>query len=122
VAPAQSAPGLSTARVERLYAIGRYYWNLRTASAVRKSVKYFGEIVALDPQSPVGYAGLADAFATIGDYCYDTHRPTIYFARAEAFAREALTFDPAFPPAHATLGFLLLHRKRLHDATLELRR
>jgi DNA-binding winged helix-turn-helix (wHTH) protein len=117
-----AAPPTGTPQMERLYAIGRYYWNLRTSRAVRKSVKYFGEIIQRDPQSALGYAGMADAYATIGDYCYGTHRPKIYFARAAAYAREALAVDPAFPPAHATLGFLLLHQKRLRDATIELRR
>jgi tetratricopeptide (TPR) repeat protein len=65
---------------------------------------------------------MADAYATIGDYCYETHRPKIYFARAAAYARQALLRDPAFAPAHATLGFLLLHQKKLQDATIELRR
>lgn len=111
-----------TVQIERLYALGRYYWNLRTSSAVLESVKYFGEILRLDPQSELGYAGMADAYATMGDYCYGSHRPAIYFARAAAFARQALIVNPDSAPAHATLGFLLLHQKKLHSATIELRR
>ncbi len=115
-------PPAEIAQIERLYTIGRYYWNLRTSSAVRTSMKYFGEIIARDPQSELGYAGMADAYATIGDYCYGTHRPAIYFAQAAAYARQALIIDPRSAPAHATLGFLLLHKNRRHDAMVEFRR
>jgi DNA-binding winged helix-turn-helix (wHTH) protein/Tfp pilus assembly protein PilF len=115
-------PSADTAQIDRLYAIGRYYWNLRTSSAVRTSMKYFGEIIQQDPQSELGYAGMADAYATMGDYCYGTHRPAIYFARAAAYARQALIIDPRSAPAHATLGFLLLHQKERYAATIELRR
>ncbi|HMF27857.1 MAG TPA: winged helix-turn-helix domain-containing protein, partial [Candidatus Cybelea sp.] len=115
-------PTAKTAQIERLYALGRYYWNLRTSSSVLKSVKYFAEVIEREPESPLGYAGLADAYATIGDYCYETHRPKIYFARAAAYARQALLRDPAFAPAHATLGFLFLHDQRPDDAIAELRR
>lgn len=115
-------PSASAAQIERLYALGRYYWSLRTSSGVLKSVKYFAEVIEREPESPLGYDGMADAYATIGDYCYETHRPKIYLARAAAYARQALLRDPAFAPAHATLGFLFLHDQRLDDAIAELRR
>lgn len=111
-----------TVATERLYTLGRHYWNLRTSSGVLTSVKYFVEVIRRDPESPLGYTGMADAYATIGDYCYGTHRPKIYLARAAAYARQALLRDPDFAPAHATLGFLFMHEKKLRYAIAELRR
>jgi len=103
---AMSKP-LST-RGARLYAIGTYFWNERTRDGVRKSLTYFAQVVNTDPTDPRGYAGLADANAMIGAYCYGTHGPSVYFARATAYAKEALALDPDSAEAHAVLGVLAL--------------
>jgi len=104
---AASQKALST-RGARLYAIGTYFWNERTRDGVRKSLTYFAQVVNSDPTDPRGYAGLADANAMIGAYCYGTHGPSVYFARARAYAKEALTLDPDSAEAHAVLGVLAL--------------
>src|SRR6516162_8415447 len=39
----------------RLYVIGRYYWNLRTAGGVQKSIQYYRQVIYRDPESPLGY-------------------------------------------------------------------
>ena len=93
-----------SARGARLYAIGTYFWNERTRDGVRKSLTYFAQVVNTDPTDPRGYAGLADANAMIGAYCYGTHGPSVYFARARAYAKEALTLDADSAEAHAVLG------------------
>jgi DNA-binding winged helix-turn-helix (wHTH) protein/Flp pilus assembly protein TadD len=116
-----AAPGLSE-KGARLYQIGEYYWNLRTRDGVTKSLEYFGQVVDADPKSPVGYAALADANITVGDYCYGTHRPAVYFARAAQYAQQALTLDPNSAQAHAALGFLALRRNDKTLAVAELQR
>jgi DNA-binding winged helix-turn-helix (wHTH) protein/tetratricopeptide (TPR) repeat protein len=107
---------------ERLYQIGMYYWNLRTYDGVEKSILYFTRLVDSDPNDSRGYAALADANITMGDYCYGTHRPQLYFARAQAYIAKALTLDPSSAQAHAALGFLALHRNNSAIAMTELRR
>ncbi len=107
---------------ERLYQIGLYYWNLRTYDGVQKSVAYFTRVVDSDPDDARGYAALADANITIGDYCYGTHRPDVYFARAQAYSEKALALDPSSAQAHAALGFLALHRNNSAGAMAELQR
>ncbi|HEY6326484.1 MAG TPA: winged helix-turn-helix domain-containing protein [Candidatus Cybelea sp.] len=116
----QSAP--LSAEGARLYAIGRYYWNLRSAAGVENSMRYFARVIDLDPASPLGYVGLADANESMGDYCYGSHRPRVYFARARVYAVEALALDPDSAPAHATLGLVELHARRTAAAAAELRR
>jgi tetratricopeptide (TPR) repeat protein len=106
----------------RLYAMGRYYWNLRTAVSVRKSIEYFTRVIEREPESPFGYVGMADANVTMGDYCYGAHRPSDYFGRARAYVREALVLDPRSVPAHATLGFILLHERKPLAAIAQLHR
>jgi DNA-binding winged helix-turn-helix (wHTH) protein len=106
----------------RLYAIGRYYWNLRTSDGVEKSMRYFARVIDLAPGSPLGYAGMADANETLGDYCYGAHRPRDYFARARAYAAKAILLDPQSATAHATLGFIALHEREDAAAVAELQR
>jgi DNA-binding winged helix-turn-helix (wHTH) protein len=106
----------------RLYAVGRYNWNLRTSDGVRKSMRYFARVIDLAPGSPLGYAGMADANELMGDYCYGEHRPRVYFARARAYAAKAILLDPQSAPAHATLGFIALHEHDNAVAMAELRR
>lgn len=118
----QAGPTALSDEAARLYAIGRYYWNLRTADGVQKSMQYFREVIDREPASPLGYVGMADAYESIGDYCYGTHRPRFYFARARAFAAKALLLDAQSAAAHATFGFVALHAGQDAVALAELRR
>ena len=45
-----------------LYLKGRFFWNKRTATEVRKSIDYFNEAVAKDPGYALAYAALALAW------------------------------------------------------------
>jgi DNA-binding winged helix-turn-helix (wHTH) protein/tetratricopeptide (TPR) repeat protein len=114
--------GALSAGGERSYQIGRYYWNQRTRDGVQKSIGYFSQVVDTDPRSPRGYAALADANEAMGDYCYGTHRPSVYFARAREYARKALALDRNSAEAHAALGLLALHRNEMPLAAAELQR
>jgi DNA-binding winged helix-turn-helix (wHTH) protein/Tfp pilus assembly protein PilF len=111
-----SAAGLQS------YQIGRYQWNLRTRDGVRKSLTYFARVVNLDPEDARGYAALADANVAMGEYCYGTHQPSVYFARAQEYATRALALDPNSAEAHAALGILALERNDVTPAMTELRR
>ena len=112
---------LSTAGFQS-YQIGRYNWNLRTRDGVRKSLTYFARVVDLDPQDARGYAALADANVVMGEYCYGTHQPSVYFARAKEYAIRALALDANSAEAHAALGILALERNDATPAMMELRR
>lgn len=106
----------------RLYQLGRYYWNTRTREGVTSSLALFVRVIDADPNDARGYAALADANVTMGDYCYGTHLPAVYFARAEAYAKRALALDPNSAEAHAAIGSLALHRADLRTAKAELLR
>lgn len=117
-----AAPQALSDEGTRLYHVGRYYWDMRTRDGVQKSLNYFAQVIDTDPYNALGYAALADANMAMGDYCYGTHRPSVYFARAQQYAEKALTLDPNSTEAHAALGLLALDRKDMTVAVAELRR
>jgi DNA-binding winged helix-turn-helix (wHTH) protein/Flp pilus assembly protein TadD len=90
----------------RLYAIGRYYWNLRTPDGIAKSIEYYSRIVANDPRDARGYAGLASANAIEADYKYGPSPVKAYIAKARTYAQRALELDPNNSEAYAVLGLL----------------
>lgn len=105
----------------RIYAIGRYYWNLRTREGVQKSLTYFAHVIDSDPNNPLGYAALAQANATMGDYEFGTQKPAVYYARAHAYAEKSLALDKNSGEAHAALGLIALNQSKLNIALDELR-
>lgn len=119
--PVHQVPALS-ADGARLYAMGKFYWNQRTAAGVAKSVRYFQQVASTDPRDPRGYAGLAVAYAIEGDYGYGNLGKTESFERAKAYADQALALDPDSAEAHAALG--VVEVKQHHDtaAQIEYRR
>jgi len=46
-----------------------------------------------DPRDARGYAALAEANATMGNYQYGSSKPGVYFARARGYAQKALVLD-----------------------------
>lgn len=106
---------------QRLYAIGRYYWNLRTQGGVQKSLDYFAQAIDRDPNNARAFAAMADANVTMGDYCFGTHQPSVYFSRAQEYANQAVMLDGKSSEAHASLGFIRLHQNRVDEGIGELR-
>ncbi|HET7814011.1 MAG TPA: winged helix-turn-helix domain-containing protein [Candidatus Baltobacteraceae bacterium] len=106
----------------RLYAMGQYYWNQRTASAIAKSERYFQQVIATDPKISKGYAGLASAYAIAADYGYGSSSPKLELTKAAALAREALARDPESAQANAVLGLVAVDRERMQEAFVFYRR
>ena len=106
IAPGRAIGTTAAAQNARLYTIGRYYWNLRTKDGIEKSQEYFSRIIANDPHDARGYAGLALANAIMADYGYGNAPAKVDIARARAYAREALTYDPNDGDAYAVLGMI----------------
>ncbi len=106
----------SDRQAARLDAIGRYYWDLRTRTAVARSMRYFTQAIDTDPQDSQGYAGLALANAVTGYQGYGPGSSLVYIARARAFARKAIELDPNSSDAYAVLGATESSRARLQRA------
>jgi DNA-binding winged helix-turn-helix (wHTH) protein/Flp pilus assembly protein TadD len=120
--PQRPAAALSPATVAaadtRLYAIGRYYWNLRTRDGIAKSVEYFARVVANDPHDARGYAGLASANAIMADYGYGSASMQDDIGRARGYARKALAVDPNNGEAYAVLGLIASETAKENSAQL----
>jgi DNA-binding winged helix-turn-helix (wHTH) protein/TolB-like protein/Flp pilus assembly protein TadD len=86
------------------YVKGRYFWNKRTNTALKKGLEYFRQAITLDPSFADAYVGVADSYATLG--LYAVVPPKEAFPAAKEAAKRALEMDDELAAAHATLGFI----------------
>ncbi len=86
------------------YLKGRFYWNNRTSDDLKKAVEYFEQAIALAPDWPLGYAGLAGAYAVMPQY--SSMRSSEAMPKAKAAAVKALEMDESLGEAHATMGLI----------------
>jgi TolB-like protein/DNA-binding winged helix-turn-helix (wHTH) protein len=89
------------------YLKGRYYWNQRTPSGVKKSIEFFERAAERDPNFAPAYAGLADAYnfsSILGVLPPEESSP-----EAKAAATRALVLNPHLSEAHAALGLVKSH-------------
>ena len=86
----------------QLYLKGRFYWNERTAEALKKSIDYFNQAIELDPGDALSWAGLADTFVLIPNY--SAGAPQEFYPKAKAAARRALELDETLAEAHTSLA------------------
>jgi DNA-binding winged helix-turn-helix (wHTH) protein/tetratricopeptide (TPR) repeat protein len=123
VAHANRAPdaGLSPDGA-RLYAMGKFYWNQRTAQSILKSLRYFRQVTKTDSRDPRGYAGLAVAYAIEADYGYAHSGKPQALALAKEYADRALGLDANSAEAHAALGLVETIQRHVTAGQIEYRR
>jgi tetratricopeptide (TPR) repeat protein len=92
-------------KLESLYLLGRYQWNLRTADSLARSIDAYNQAVALDPQYAPAYAGLAESFELLPEYSHVDQRD--YYARARVAAARAIAIDPNLAAGHRAMAFFL---------------
>jgi serine/threonine-protein kinase len=85
-----------------LYLKGRFFWNKRTPEDLTKSVEYFNQAIAMDPNYALAYAGVADAYVLYPDYGLGT--PAEFNPKAKEMALKALSLEPSLGAPHAALG------------------
>jgi DNA-binding winged helix-turn-helix (wHTH) protein/tetratricopeptide (TPR) repeat protein len=87
------------------YLKGRYYWSKGTTPALEEAIRQFDEAQRFDPNYPLAYAGLAEAYVLLGSH-YDTpeHNPVDAMSRAKAAAIKALQLNDALAEAHTAVG------------------
>ncbi|MBV9408473.1 MAG: winged helix-turn-helix domain-containing protein, partial [Candidatus Eremiobacteraeota bacterium] len=104
-------PPALTGEAARAYAVGEYDWNRRTEPMLRAGMEQFARVIELAPDDARGYAGMAAAYTTAGDWGYDRIAPRdVAFRKAEEYAREALRRDPHSGEALASVGWIALGR------------
>ncbi|WP_179957498.1 winged helix-turn-helix domain-containing protein [Exilibacterium tricleocarpae] len=87
-----------------LYLLGRHFWHQRTPEGIKKALEKFSQAVAIDPQSAMGYSGLADAYLFSVLYADMDHGQALTLAQENA--SRALALDPNLAAAHASQGLI----------------
>jgi serine/threonine protein kinase/tetratricopeptide (TPR) repeat protein len=92
-----------------LYLLGRHFWNKRTDSDMLKSIEYFEKAIEIDPEYALAYAGIADAYVTLGEWVYLPAKEA--YPKAREQAQKALELDSMLAEAYSSLAVV----KRLYD-------
>ena len=87
------------------YLRGRFYWTHR--GDLHKSIEAYQQAIQKDPQYALAYAGLASAYALLGQVPYDDMSPSEAKPKARAAAERALQLYPQLAEAHAVLANVL---------------
>jgi len=89
----------------QLYLKGRFFWNKRTGSDLKKSIDYFQQAIAADPNYALAYAGVADGYVWLPGYSVGTPRDC--YPKAAAAAKKALELDGTLAEAHTSLALAI---------------
>ena len=84
------------------YLKGRFSWNHRTELGLEKSLEYFQQAAAKDPNYAPAYAGEADSLLVLSDWGLIPPGPA--YQQAKTAAMKALSIDESLPEAHASLA------------------
>jgi serine/threonine-protein kinase len=95
-------PFTSDSEAYTAYLKGRFHWNKRNVTEVRKSIGFFTEAIDADSSFASAYAGLADAYVVLG--MYGAFSPDEVMPRARDAAERALQIDERLAEARVTLG------------------
>jgi serine/threonine-protein kinase len=87
-----------------LYLEGRFNWNKRTETGLKRSIELYQEAVSKDPNFALAFAGIADAYSFLGRL--GLARPTEVFPKAKEAAEKALQMDEALAEGYVALAFI----------------
>ncbi|HTC93140.1 MAG TPA: tetratricopeptide repeat protein [Terriglobales bacterium] len=100
--PAQAASTQINPAAYDAYLLGRYYWEKRNQQGLKKSIDYFNQAIAIDPNYALAYSGLADSYHVIGNYGIMPADEAV--VKSEAMAQKALSIENNLAEAHAVLA------------------
>jgi TolB-like protein/Tfp pilus assembly protein PilF len=101
---AMSTKPTANSEAYELYLKGRFFWNKRTAEDLPKSVEYYNQAIAKDPNYALAYAGLADAYGLYPDYGVGASAE--FYPKTREMAMKALSLEPTLGAPHAALGLV----------------
>jgi len=90
--------------VYQLYLQGRFYLNKRTPEDILKAIKFFENVIKLEPNYALAHAGLADTYCLLERYGVYAHKDSI--PRAEVAALKAIEIDNDLAEAHTSFGYI----------------
>jgi len=86
------------------YLRGRLYWTNR--GDLHKGIEAYQQAIDKDPNYALAYAGLARAYALLGQVPYDDMPPVAAKPKAREAAERALQLDPQLGDAHSVLAIV----------------
>ena len=99
----ESAPTIDPEAHEN-YLKGRYYSKQRTEEALKRSIGYYQQALAIDPNYALAYCGLADTYALLGYRGHIVSKDAL--VQAKTAALKAIELDDKLAEAHASLAFI----------------
>ncbi len=91
-----------------LYLKGRYCYFRTTAEALRMSIEFMQQSIALDPEYSLAYAGLASSAALLSSGIVSAMPPIEAVKLVRPAVRRSLELDPDLPEAHHISGWIKL--------------
>ncbi len=88
-----------------LYLKGRFYWNERNPSSVKKAMQYFESAITRDSKFAMPYVGLADCYLILMDQGMSD--PDEARVKAKGLLETALRLDSGLAEAHTSLANFL---------------
>jgi adenylate cyclase len=88
-----------------LYLKGLYFWNKMTPRDLKKSIEYYEQAIALDPNYATAYAYLSDAYGFLANL--ELEAPWEHSAKAKRAAQKALELDDGLAEGHFGMGAVL---------------
>jgi TolB-like protein/DNA-binding winged helix-turn-helix (wHTH) protein/Tfp pilus assembly protein PilF len=95
----------------QLYVNGRFHREGGTETGLQRALEYFEQATERDPGFAAAYAGLAEAYSTMG--VFGTAPPREVFPRAQEAVAKALELAPTLGAAYASLGHIKMQYE--HD-------
>ena len=87
------------------YQRGRALWDERTPPSIKRALDYFKQAAALDPDYAAPWAGMADAYISLGVAAFGPLEPLDARRLAKESALKAIALDPDLAEAHTSLAF-----------------
>ena len=103
-----------------LYLRGKFFAEKRTGADLRKSIGYYDQAIAKDPNYALAYVGLADSHLLLS--AYGAISPKESYTPARAALKKALELDDSLAQAHASSGLLATLELDVNRAISELER
>lgn len=106
--------GTENADAYEKYLQGRFYQSQNTADGFDRSLGFYRQAIALDPEFAEAYAGVADA--NVLKFNFGFSRAADVMPDARAAANRALQLNPDLPDAHNSLAMIQFLSDRDWDA------
>ncbi len=87
-----------------LFLKGRYHWARWRTADVQKSIPYFNQAIARDPNYAEAWAGLADSYTWLAFFA--AAPPTDVMPKAREAAEKAIALNDSLAEAHSSLGYV----------------